>query len=134
MMVQEVRRIILSKDELISALDCHGRRTPNFIPAGKIAAIDPAGDHGIAIRVVAMADDYELSATLTMRDTRLLMPVIRYCIENNIWLPPQGRKSIEIRGGEVALCIEIDTDIDIDCPMSGPMRLPTPAMTRQAAQ
>jgi hypothetical protein len=120
-MVQELRRIILSKKELIAALESHNRMVPNFLPAKRIYDLSAAGNDSIAIELQASMDDYQLSAQLIIRDTRLLMPVIRFCIENNVWLPAGGHKSIEIIGDGVALCVAIDTDID--CAYCAPMRL-----------
>jgi hypothetical protein len=110
-LVREFRRIKPNRQELILALEAHNRMTLDFPPVGKILELIGLGD-AIEIKMSVMSDDYDLVATMTRRGNRLLIPIIRYCVENNVTLPRAGTKPIDIEEDGLSLCIAIDTEMD----------------------
>jgi len=119
-MVQEVRHIILSKDEMISALECHSRMTPNFLPKGKIVDFDILAENSIMVTVETEPDAQEASVIFT--DLKLIYALIRFCVENNIMLPREGRKTVMIGPSSVSLCINLDIETYVASNME-PLRL-----------
>ncbi|MGB9153981.1 MAG: hypothetical protein WCD70_12950 [Alphaproteobacteria bacterium] len=105
-MVQEVRRIILSKPELLSALESHRRMSPDILPDGKI--VDFEIIDSTSMRVNVETDPTKQESSVVFSGDKLIFALIRYCIENNIILPVKGRKSVLIAEGTVSLCISLD--------------------------
>ena len=106
-MVQELRQIILSNDELISALDAHGRMISGFMPKGSIKGFAAAGDGGL---VVTLSNPEGKVSQIIVDEERLLQALIRFCIENNIMLPREGKKSAVISDKSVSLSIKLDIE------------------------
>ncbi|MGB9152322.1 MAG: hypothetical protein WCD70_04455 [Alphaproteobacteria bacterium] len=108
-MVQEYRKIILSMDELTSALHAYRQTAPGFMPEGKItrcAALD--------VGVVQLTLEARAQHTpFTLRATDVLEPAIEFCIKHKIMLPREGQKSIEIRSGLVAIRIELNMQFQL---------------------
>ena len=115
-MVQELRRIILTKQELFSALECHRRMTPQFLPEGKIVDFETINETSMMITVET--DPSVQEASVFFPDDKLIQALIRFCLENNIMLPLQGRKSVLVAQDNVSLCIDLDLDTYIGRPGS----------------
>jgi len=112
-MVQEYRRIMLSTDELASALGIYRRIAPSFLPEGNITRC-VVTEYG----VVKLTMEIKRAGTprqnyLTLQPMDILKPVIGFCIEHKILLPKAGRKSIEIQKGSVVLRVELNIDVHI---------------------
>jgi len=107
-MVQELRQIILSKDELLLAIDAHRRIKPGLLPDGKIIDFEVAGQ--TSIRVTIAGEDETQTTSVVFSDAKLLDALIRFCLENNIMLPRLGRKSVSVLADNVSLCIMLDVD------------------------
>ncbi len=120
-MVQEVRNIILSMDEIHTAFECYQRITPEFLPKGTIISCKTMDN------AVVLAVDIQYGATpqrqlLTYKGLDVIKPLIRFCIENNIMLPRDGRKSVLIEGDRIILHVELDLNMDMPTSLS-PMQM-----------
>ncbi len=112
-MVQEFRKIMLSKEELIFALDSYRRMNRNFLPEGKIVDCKSYIDGKILVNVALKHQQVE-STAFTFNISDLIKPLIRFCLENNVVLPIEGKKSVSFSDGCLSLCIELKMDMDIE--------------------
>jgi hypothetical protein len=111
-MVQELRQIVLNKQELISALEGHSRMAPNFLPPGKISNSDRLDSSNIAVTISGAANDPHLAANMVLGDSKLMNPLMRYCQENNVALQRSARKAVVVEEDTVSLRLMVDLDDD----------------------
>jgi len=110
-MVQDVRQIILTQEELQSAIECYRRITPNFLPQGQIVKCIPVDDT-LHISVQTPAPNAPQQQDFVFRGQDAVKPLIRFCIENNIMLPMNGFKSLHSQEGVASLCIILTLNLD----------------------
>jgi len=111
--VQESRKITFSTSELGMAFVAYGGRTPKFLPAGKLVSCETIDDDAVKL---SFAMEYGCSThdvEFVYRGLDVLRPLILFCIENNIMMPREGRKTFSIVEGQAVLLIELDLDIDL---------------------
>lgn len=111
-MVQEYRKIILSTDELMLALEIYRKIAPTFIPEGKIVRCSALEYGAVKILLETGEGDKKQQNPLTLQSADILKPVIGFCIEHKIMLPRAGRKSVEVQRGSVALKIELTLQVE----------------------
>ncbi len=106
-MVKEMRKIILSKDEIMAALESYKRSNFEFLPPGKIVScqLKAGGPIIVGFERTDGATDHPLEFSLEQQ--KLLEPMIRFCLENNIVLPRNSRKSALTGEDQVALFIQM---------------------------
>jgi hypothetical protein len=108
-MVKEMRKIILSRDECIAALESYKRTNFEFLPVGKILKCElKAGSPVIVGIEIAGAITMKLTEC-TLEPPKLLEPLIRFCIEHNIVLPRNSRKSALTGDDQAVLYIQMST-------------------------
>jgi hypothetical protein len=110
--VQDIRNVILSLDEVLSAFRCYQRVIPDFLPKGDIVDCRTTKD-GVVLSVEMTHGTTRECSDLTLTGIDVLRPMIRFCIENNIMLPRQGRKSILIESDKIILHIELDLNTEM---------------------
>jgi hypothetical protein len=110
--VQDIRNIILSMDEVLSAFTCYQRAVPDFLPKGDIVECRTTKE-GVVLSVEMTQGAARERSDLTLTGIDVLRPMIRFCIENNIMLPRQGRKSIVIEADKIILHIELDLNTEM---------------------
>jgi hypothetical protein len=123
-MVQEYRRIILDEDELRSAFEAYRRMRPQALPAGKITHC-AASQHGAEAATVTLTIEppdagHGPSTQHLLTEAAILEPVIRFCIENNIVLPRNGRKTVGVVGGKVSLCVALNLSLGLGLGVTEP--------------
>jgi hypothetical protein len=111
-MVQEVRRIMMSLDEVFYAFECYQRITPGFLADCALVGCKTSED-AVVLTVDAMNGEVKERKEVTFRGIDVLKPMIRFCIENNIMLPRDGRKSFLIEKDRVVVLIELDLSVDM---------------------
>jgi hypothetical protein len=116
-MVQDIRNVILSLDEVHSAFVCYQRISPGFLPRDTIAGCR-TGENAVILTVDIAAGTTRQRGELTFKGIDVLKPLIRFCIENNIMLPRDGRKSIIIEPDRIMLHIELDLDAEMPASLS----------------
>ena len=122
-MVQEVRRIILSQAEIICAFDSYRRMSPQFLPLGQIIDCKPQNNGSVLLLLDIPAGSGFHQTEITLKDTDVLLPIIRFCLENNIMLPKAGKKSIIVNNNVLALDIKINMDTDQAGDFSAPLSM-----------
>ena len=109
-MVQEIRKIIFSSEELAEAFEAYARTTPDFLPAGKIASCAAVNEDGNKVVVKMDTPD---ARELTYAGADALHPLIRFCLENNVMLPRDGRKTFMVADGKAILAVTLNLDVDL---------------------
>ena len=112
-MVQELRRVILSEEELRCALESFRRVAPTFLPPGTIETCAPTSGDELHVVINFTSDSASSKSEVKLSCAALLKPIIRFCIESNIMLPRDGKKSIMLTNSQVTLCISLDLNIDL---------------------
>ncbi len=116
-MVQELRQIIFGKEEFISALEAHSRMNISYLPKGKIVAFEILDVTSVMVTVAT--DDSPEGVRVILNESKLLKPLIRFCLENNIMLPRDGHKSVLLTENNVTLCIALEVETMMAMPQGG---------------
>jgi hypothetical protein len=111
-MAQDIRNIILSLDEVLSAFACYQRVTPTFLPNGIIVGCRTTKE-SVILSLRAQNGDASDRSDVALTGLDVLKPLIRFCIENNIMLPREGRKSLIIESNRIIMHIELDLSAEI---------------------
>jgi hypothetical protein len=113
-MVQEYRRIVLSTDELASALEIYRRIAPDFLPEGEVVRC-VVTEYGVVKLTMEVKREGAPpnQSYLTLQAADILKPVIAFCLENKLPLPKTGRKFIEMQRGSVVLRIELNIEVAV---------------------
>ena len=111
-MVQDLRNIVLSLDEVKSAFKCYQRVAPDYFPTEAIADCKVT-EEAVVVKLESIADSTLPPREHIFRGVEILKPLIRFCIENNIMLPRDGKKSVLLQDGKVILHIQLDLTTDM---------------------
>jgi hypothetical protein len=115
--MREFRRIILTNDELLLAFGSYSRRTPNFMPPGKLITCTPHGSPGaeseVRIKIETNFNNLVKEIELVYRGVDVLQPLVLFCLENNIPLPREGRKIFVVVESQANLMIDLNLDYDL---------------------
>jgi hypothetical protein len=120
--MRDIRRIVFSKDELLCAFQAFARKTPEFLPEGKLLSCTPtiSTEKGSEI-VIKMETPQKEQTELHYRDADVLQPLILFCLENNVMLPRQGRKSFLVLEEDATMIVDLNLEFDL-CALEAPMR------------
>jgi len=107
-MVEELRKVILTKDEVVAAIDAYRRTVTDFLPTGEIVQCQagPDSTFTVAVKLAYGKSTHQLDFNFKLSD--LLGALIQFCVENNIILPRNSRKCIKMEGERVALYIVME--------------------------
>lgn len=119
-MVQDVRDIALSLDEVLTAYRGFQRITPDFHNGEEIVRLHTA-EEAVVLFVQKPGTD-EPPYKVVSKGIDVLKPMIRFCIENNIMLPRDGNKTILIEKDKIVLHIVLNLDVDLPASLS-PMHI-----------
>jgi hypothetical protein len=112
-MVQEIRKMIFSSGELLSAFDAYGRTNSKFLPGGKLIACAPVDEDGVRLKIAMQYGSSTHEVEFVYRGVDVLRPLVLFCIENNVMLPRDGKKGFSIVEGQAVLTIELNLDLDL---------------------
>lgn len=113
-MVQEIRKIMLSHEELVTAYDLYARSHEGFLPYGEIVSSAVNVDGSVIISVKQTFGSDARITNFVFRDMDVLKPLIHFCIATNIMLPRSGRKSYAIINGSPTLAISLNITVNIE--------------------
>lgn len=111
-MVQEVRRVIFSTDELYSAIEGYRRMTPNFLPLGKIIGCS-VEENAIRVTLRPPGKTKQPVTTHIIKGAEAVKPLLRFCLENNIMMPKEGQKSLYVKDGAASLYIVLNVNLEV---------------------
>lgn len=120
-MVQEIRDIILSLDEVLLAFDGYHRITPGFLPKDSVIIGCKTLDGAVVLSAIVIDGSLREQKELMFKGVDVLRPLIRFCIENNVMLPRDGKKSILIDHDKIRIHIELILGLEMPAALS-PMR------------
>ncbi|MGE3622727.1 MAG: hypothetical protein AB7H77_02465, partial [Bdellovibrionales bacterium] len=93
-MPKELRKIIFSTQDVIDAFTSYKRINFDFLPPGRILACTlRAEESQVTVSMETATQSGVKPKDFPLRVEDLLEPFIRYCIENNIILPRNSKKS-----------------------------------------
>ncbi|MDE2030499.1 MAG: hypothetical protein KGI97_08060 [Alphaproteobacteria bacterium] len=111
-MVQDIRRLVFSPEEMLEAFQSYSRITPKFLPGGVLKSCAPEAPDGIKLVVEMEYGSATQQAEFTYRGIDALRPLILYCLETNIMLPRNGHKNFSVIDSQA--CVTIDLDLDVN--------------------
>jgi len=118
-MVEELRKIILSHDEVLLALESFRRVAPTFLPSGKIVQWRSGPDSTMIIELGSADAPDAKGEEISLKTSDLFEPTVKYCIANNIMLPRNSRKCVRIEKDRVALYVIIGSPEEaVLCPQN----------------
>jgi hypothetical protein len=110
-MVQDVRDLFLSPEEIKTAFKCYQRMSPECFPNETILRCAVV-NNTVVVSSETKGENPPKRREQVFQSSELLQPMIRFCIENNIMLPRDGIKSAIIREGKLALHVELNLATD----------------------
>ncbi len=130
-MAKENRRITLSSEELICAFESYRRVAYGFLPEGTIARCIPSSLGTITVVLETSYGRFTQQTEFTFGGPDILQLMLRFCIENHIMLPRNGRKHLAISDSAVTICIELEIEIEdsiyFESSNANPNAMPSPA-------
>ena len=111
-MVQEVRRVIFSPDELYAAIEGFRRMTPNFLPQGQIIGCS-VEENAIRVTLRPPGKTKLPSTVHLIKGAEAVKPLLRFCLENNIMMPKDGQKSLYVKDGAASLYIVFKVNLEV---------------------
>lgn len=115
--MQDIRNIIFSNEELLSAFDAYARKTPDFMLPGKLISCTPKSstENGseVIVKVEQIFDGAPKIVETAYRGAGVLNPLILFCLENNIMLPRDGHKSFLVLDAQANLIIDLNLEFDL---------------------
>jgi len=112
-MVQDIRHIILSFEEVILSFESYLRMNPDFMPKGTVITDCRSANGAIIVNTKLPIGGGEQLTEFRFSEIDILKPIIRFCIENNIMLPRNGKKTIVIEEKRVIMRVELDLYTDL---------------------
>lgn len=104
-MPTEFRHIIFSRDELLSAIQDYRIRRRDPLPTGPVAHFSIVKDPALHAQLQIEVEEGERSTELTIDRDELANALIMYCIDQQIPMPVQSNKFLQLFGGSVGLVI-----------------------------
>lgn len=107
-MPREIRQIILSRDEFFGAIKSYKRTAQDALPNGDIASygIDPRGILQLNMKTYYGGNQQKIVIDLDV--SHVIQILVRFCLENNIVLPINSKKSYKVQNDEFILMIKMD--------------------------
>lgn len=103
----ELRQIIFLPDDLISALHSKNRMSqPKLFEGELVGCYAKPGPQVFA--TVKTADGNGTTADVQIANDVVLDALLRFCMENNILLPPQAKKTVVVHHDYVVLEMGFD--------------------------
>lgn len=109
----ELRRIILSTDELERAVNSYRRITNELLPDGDVDTISVNPDGTLQITVNMSYSTPSKRADFDINTDHVRDMLIRFCLENNIPIPRNGEKKPLEHEGRLVLQVRI-SDLEQD--------------------
>ena len=107
-MPRELRHIVLSRNELTQALEAYRRMTATGLPDGTIVAVEPDQQHDLKVVLTRECGSAPQQLETVLAAKHIVPMLVRFCYENNIPLPMNGKKAYRTINGELALVVRID--------------------------
>lgn len=107
-MPRELRHILLSREELMQAVEAYRRMTATGLPEGTIVAVEPDQQNDLKVVLTTQFGSTPQQLETALGTKHIVPMLVRFCYENNIPLPMNGKKAYRAIKGELALVVRID--------------------------
>ncbi len=106
-MATELRRIFLSSDELLKATHSYLRVNVELVGAVSVSSTHVCKDGTLSVRFVRTAQPGKPKGDILLQKEQVVELLIRFCMENNIPIPRNGKKAVVVRDRGIALQIKV---------------------------
>ena len=114
-MPAEIRSIIFTQEELVSALAEFAKRKGRPLPAGRVADCRVSGDPPAEVVLAIAIDGKEAPEATPFAASDVGAALVYFCIQRKIPLPAKGAtKVLRVHGDSLALFISINADGEPD--------------------
>jgi hypothetical protein len=107
-MPHEIRQIILSKDEFIGAIKSYKRTSDDALPRCDVVEYSVIGNGALHLHMKTHYGDSEQHLEIDLDGSHVLKILMRFCVENNIVLPPKAKKSYSQMNEDVCLMMKMN--------------------------
>ncbi len=111
-MVQEIRQIMLTEDELVHAIEAYRKVVPGFLPPGKITHCLFADEETVTVSIETPCNDGVKPVTFILQGFDIVEALITFCIQRNIPLPREGKKSANIKAKAASLWVTVNLNTE----------------------
>jgi hypothetical protein len=101
----EVRHILFSRDEIITAVQRFGRSVIANLPSTAVLALEVTGDQASPTITISVRDKAGKSAPVVVPGNDILSLLIRLCIQRKIPLPTGGTKHLFVLEDRIGLVV-----------------------------
>ncbi|MFQ5954006.1 MAG: hypothetical protein ACE5JZ_02970 [Kiloniellales bacterium] len=110
-MPTELRRLIFARDELAKAIANYHGVAKDCMPDGHIVFCKVVQDSELHVTVKILPEGESNIQTLRMGVDVIGPALMKHCLDNNIPIPRNAEKSIEVIGENIAMTISINNAI-----------------------
>ena len=107
-MPREIRHIILSREEFVGALKSYKRTDEHALPHGDIDSYTISEAKTLQVNMRTYYGGSQQNIVIDLAAEHIIRILVRFCIENNIMLPMNSRKTYETRSGEFVLIVKME--------------------------
>jgi len=106
-MPREIRKIILSREEMAEAVDSFRRVRKDLLPPGTILSVEEAKGPSVTVHIEMRFGPNVRNDEFVLENEHLVETMIRFCLENNIIVPRGGKKTVRCIDQEWLLEIKL---------------------------
>ena len=110
-MPSELRQIIFSNDEAVTAIQQLYQRSNRSFPAGHIARVTVSAASGCQVDC-DVVDDNNMRDRVTVGGEKLAAALLLYCMTRKIPVPAAAAKTLDVVNGQLALCISLPESVE----------------------
>ena len=108
-MPSEIRSIIFSREELVTALTEFAKRKGRPLPPGSVFKCKVSAEPGVEVALAIAVDGEDRLEHVTFTAKDLGAALVFYCIQHEIPLPARGAtKGLRVYGDSLALIVSIN--------------------------
>jgi hypothetical protein len=116
--MRELRCIILSNQELITAVIEFKRKNRLPLPIGTVSGTEYIAQGDTIITKITLKDDYNEASEMLVDATETAAAVVNYCLERKVPIARSYSKKIEVIDGQLTLVMTMI--VDTSKPMKPP--------------
>ncbi len=107
-MPMELRKIVFSKDEILTAVYDHCLRNHKAMPAAAVTDVEVSRTHEVTVVLHFDVSDPQDERSLEIGSADVAAAMIRYCSRIGVPLPRSARKALQPEGSGLAMLINLN--------------------------
>ena len=108
--MRELRCIILSNQEFVSAIIEFKRKSRLSLPIGTVCGVDFVVTGDTIISKIKLTNDYNETSEMLIDATEAAAAVVNYCLERKVPIARTYTKKIEVIDGQLTLVMTMTVD------------------------